>query len=66
MARSLRVEYPRAVYHVTARGNERRRTFRDDVDRRQFMRTLAQAVEENGLRLHGHCLMPSHYQLAKP
>src|SRR4051794_23691884 len=56
MARPIRLEYPGAVYHVTARGNERRRTFRDDADRRQFIGTLAQAVEQQGLRLHGYCL----------
>ncbi len=33
MSRPLRVEYTGALYHVTARGNERRPIFRDDVDR---------------------------------
>lgn len=27
MARALRIEYEDAVYHVTARGNERRKIF---------------------------------------
>ena len=27
MARPLRIEYPGAFYHVTARGNDRRRIF---------------------------------------
>src|SRR5258708_28566693 len=63
MARPIRVEFPGAVYHVTARGNERRRTFRDDADRRQFLATLGQAAAENGLRVHGFCLMPNHYHL---
>src|SRR5258708_18442731 len=59
MARPLPVEYPGAVYHVTARGNERRRTFRDDADRRRFLATLAEAVQEHGIRLHAYCLMPN-------
>jgi REP element-mobilizing transposase RayT len=63
MARPLRVEYPGAVYHVTARGNERRKTFRDDLDRQCFLETLVEAVEQFGLRLHGFCLMPNHYHL---
>jgi hypothetical protein len=33
MARPLRVEFSGALYHVTARGNERRRIFRDERDR---------------------------------
>jgi putative transposase len=36
MGRPIRVEFPGALYAVTARGNERRKTFRDDADRRQF------------------------------
>jgi len=63
MARPIRVEFPGAVYHVTARGNERRPTFRDEVDRRQFLATLGQAAAEHGLRVHGFCLMPNHYHL---
>lgn len=57
MARPIRVEFPGAVYHVTARGNERRRTFRDDIDRQQFLATLEQSVSEHGLRVHEFCLM---------
>ena len=32
MSRSQRIEYEGAVYHVTARGNERRAIFLDDRD----------------------------------
>ena len=35
MARTQRIEYEGAVYHVTARGNERREIFRDDKPRRE-------------------------------
>jgi len=63
MARPLRVEFPGAIYHVTARGNERRITFRDDGDRLAFLSTLEQSVEQYGLRVHAYCLMPNHYHL---
>jgi len=63
MARPMRVEFPGAVYHVTARGNERRRTFRDDGDRQEFLATLEQTAQEHGLRVHAYCLMPNHYHL---
>jgi len=63
MARPIRIEFPGAVYHVTARGNERRKTFRDDVDRRQFLATLEETIGLHDLRLHGFCLMPNHYHL---
>src|SRR5271163_1188229 len=63
MARPLRVEFAGALYHVTARGNERRPVYRDDEDRRMFLATLGQASEEFGLRIHAYCLMPNHYHL---
>ena len=63
MARRLRVEFPGAVYHVVARGNDRREIFLDDADRRQFLKTLEAAIAQFGLRLHACCLMPNHYHL---
>src|SRR5271166_1417990 len=63
MARPLRVEYPGALYHVTARGNERRAIFRDDEDRQRLLGTLEEACTEYGLRLYAFCLMPNHYHL---
>jgi putative transposase len=63
MARPVRVEFPGAVYHVTARGNERRKTFRGDADRRRFLETLEEAIRLYDLRLHAFCLMPNHYHL---
>ena len=63
MARPLRVLYPGAVYHVTARGNERRAIFEDDVDRHTFLDQLALAVGRHGLVCHGYCLMGNHYHL---
>jgi hypothetical protein len=39
MTRPLRIEYARAHYHVTSRGNERKAIFRDDTDREKFLLT---------------------------
>ena len=63
MARPLRVQFAGALYHVTARGNERRSIFRDDEDRQKFLSTLEEAITGFGLRLHAFCLMPNHYHL---
>ena len=41
--RQLRVEYPGAVYHVTSRGDRRENIIYDDVDRQDFIKTLAEA-----------------------
>jgi hypothetical protein len=45
MARLLRVQFKGAIYHVSARGNERRLIFRDDKDRKRFLQNLAQAQQ---------------------
>ena len=63
MARPLRIEFPDAAYHVTARGNERRDVFRSDQDRQLFLDTLAEMVERFGIRLQAYCLLSNHYHL---
>jgi putative transposase len=63
VSRPLRLDYPGAVWHITSRGNERREIFRDDRDRRRFIRFLAEAVEERRWVLHAWVLMSNHYHL---
>ncbi len=47
MARPVRVQFENAVYHVTARGNERKDIYRHVADREQFLETLEEAGEPN-------------------
>ena len=63
MARPLRLEYPGAVYHVMARGNQGRPVFRDDRDRRVFLDTLAESHTKTGWQIHAYVLMGNHYHL---
>lgn len=63
MARPLRLEFSGALYHITARGNERRNIYRKEKDYNLFLQILAQVVKEMNWLLHGHCLMPNHYHL---
>jgi len=44
MARPFRVEYANAVYHVTARGNERKAIYHDDADRQRFLETIEEVL----------------------
>src|SRR5690606_34921782 len=64
MARSIRIEYEGAFYHVMARGNRRERIFLDDEDRRFFLGTLGEACAMTGWRAHAWALMGNHYHLA--
>lgn len=63
MARSLRIQYPGAFYHVINRGNARQPIFRDDIDRKQFLKILSQSVEIYKTVIHGFVLMENHYHL---
>ncbi len=63
MARTLRIEFPGAVYHVTSRGNARSKIYRDDEDRLIFLATLAWVVGRFGWVCHAYCLMDNHFHL---
>ncbi|MGH8403336.1 MAG: REP-associated tyrosine transposase, partial [Gammaproteobacteria bacterium] len=63
MARPLRIEYPGAVYHVTARGNARQRIYADDTDFRAFLALLGKLAERYHWLCHAYCLMSNHYHL---
>jgi REP element-mobilizing transposase RayT len=63
MARSIRIQYAGALYHVMARGNRRELIFRDDDDRRFFLKTVAEVCEMTGWRIHAWLLMSNHYHL---
>ena len=41
MARPLRLEFARAIHHVTSRGNARQKVFFTDADRELFLNTLS-------------------------
>ena len=60
MARQLRIEYPDAYYHVTARGNERKEIFKSDKDRVKFLSYLESAVKRYDAVIHAWCLMSNH------
>ena len=63
MARPLRIEYPGALYHLTARGNARQAIFLDDDDRTAFLDLYGAVADRFGWRAHAYCLMGNHYHL---
>ncbi|MDH5670127.1 MAG: transposase, partial [Nitrospira sp.] len=63
MARPLRLEYPGALYHVTARGNARQNIFLDAADRQRFLGVLGHVVDRFHLLLHAYCVMDNHFHL---
>nr|WP_320048346.1 transposase [uncultured Desulfuromonas sp.] len=63
MSRPLRIEFAGAFYHVTARGNERKKIFVSQRDYARFKDYLGIARERFGCVLHAYVLMGNHYHL---
>jgi REP element-mobilizing transposase RayT len=63
MPRSLRLQYPGALYHALNRGDRREPIFRDDVDRCRFLQTLREACLKTDWQIHALCLMGNHFHL---
>ncbi len=63
MARSLRIQYPGAWYHVTNRAPSGRDLFITNADRLIFLELLAIMTQRFGVEVHAYCLMGNHYHL---
>jgi REP element-mobilizing transposase RayT len=63
MVRPLRIIEDGGIYHITARGVERRPIFRDEADRCRFLELLGRLEERYGLSVGGYALMGNHYHL---
>ncbi|MCL4469373.1 MAG: transposase [Deltaproteobacteria bacterium] len=64
MVRPLRFEYKGALYHVHARGNERRKIFFTDTDYKKFKDYITGAIEKYHCLVHCYVLMGNHYHLS--
>ncbi|MBI2474983.1 transposase [Candidatus Uhrbacteria bacterium] len=63
MARPLRIEYPGALYHITTRGDNRKKIFLNDTDRNNFLQNVKTTIERYNWLCHAYCLMDNHYHL---
>ena len=63
MGRPIRIEYPGALYHITSRGNEKKKIFLKDADRIKFLKILEDYHDRYGILIHGYILMDNHYHL---
>ncbi len=57
------MELPGAIYHVIVRGLERREIYKDDADRKEFLRRLEKGLQRTGDQCYGWVLMPNHFHL---
>ena len=63
MPRPLRKQFGGAKYHVSVRGNGRRRIFQSDADQQRFLFQLQEALERDDVILYAYVLMSNHYHL---
>lgn len=46
-----------------SRGDRREDIFLNDIDRQDFLKTLAEAGQNTGWQVHSYCLMSNHFHL---
>ncbi|HWI58801.1 MAG TPA: transposase [Bacillota bacterium] len=63
MPRKPRIQYPGALYPVLKRGDQRDDIYYDEVDRQDFVKTLAETCQQTGCEVHAYCLMRNHFHL---
>lgn len=63
MSRPLRIEFPGAVYYVTARGNAGASLFAGLKDGQRFLDLLQREIEQQRWLCHGYCLLEDHFHL---
>ncbi len=63
MPRKSRIDAPGALHHIIIRGIERRKIFRSDYDRSNFVGRLAELVPETKTECFAWALIPNHAHL---
>ena len=63
MARPLRIEYAGALYHVTARGNEKKDIYFTEADRVEFLKLMGKVSDRFNWIYHAYCQMGNHYHI---
>jgi len=63
MPRKARIDAPGALHHVIVRGIERRKIFRSDFDRNNFVSRLAKLIPETQTDCFAWALIPNHVHL---
>ena len=63
MPRPLRIEFPGAIHHVTARGDRQQTIFHNDGDRRAWLNIFDDVCKRFAWTVHAFCLMGNHFHL---
>jgi hypothetical protein len=63
MPRQARIDAPGALHHVIVRGIERRKIFKDNTDRLDFLMRLGKVLSDTHTRCFAWALIPNHFHL---
>lgn len=63
MPRKARIDAPGALHHIIIRGIEKRKIFKDNKDRNQFVKRLGDILTEAETPIYAWALMPNHVHL---
>jgi len=63
MARPYRLQGEGYLYHITSRGDDRKRVYISEYDYEKFLEYLLKAKEKYGFYVYAYCLMSNHYHL---
>ena len=63
MARKARIDAPGALHHIIVRGIERKKIFRSDYDRKNFLNRLNNLIPETQTECFAWVLIPNHVHL---
>ncbi len=63
MPRKSRVDVPGALHHIICRGIERKRIFRDNRDRDNFVERLGNILVQTSTHCYAWALIPNHFHL---
>ena len=63
MPRKARIDAPGALHHIICRGIERKRIFRDNTDRNNFVERLSSIIIDTSTRCYAWALIPNHFHL---
>jgi len=63
MPRLARLDAPGVLHHVMGRGIERRKIFRSDSDRDDFIERLSSLTQEGAMEVYAWVLMTNHFHI---
>ncbi len=63
MARSKRIEYKGAIYHLIQRGSNKEFIFKNDIYKGYLIKLIKEAKEKYEFNFYGYVIMSNHYHL---